>query len=243
VTPARVGGTMLIALIAIAGLWVAAGFALDRRGGPAAPILVRTPPARTTATTAVFEYRAVGTRLRFACSLDGRRFRPCGARRRAYANLALGRHRFCVRTQRARRRSGAACRAWAIVPRTAGGATLAAAPRPFGIVGRAMAPLLPGGPAVPIDLTLGNPNATALRVRSVTMRVASAVPAGCASAIVVAAQLAATPTIPARATRSLGALGVPRAAWPRLAMLDTGADQTACADARIALGFTGRASG
>ena len=241
--PARLGSAALIALIALAGVWVAAGFALDGRGGLAAPVLVRTPPALTSASSAVFEYRAVGVRLRFACSLDGGRFRPCGARRRAYARLGLGAHRFCVRVRSGRTRSGATCRAWTIVRRTSTGAAVAGAPRPFGIAGQAIDALLPGGAAVPVDLTLANPNAVAIRIRSVTMRIAGAAPAGCATAIVVTTQLAATPTIPARGTRSLSALGVPTASWPHLAMLDTGRDQTACANARIELRFTGRAAG
>ena len=242
-----IGLGLLVAVLAGA----ATGFALTDRGGVGRPVLVRVPAAETTSTQARFAFRPAGARrVAFACSLDGARFRRCGPRRTAYANLRAGRHRFCVVARRGRTRSAPTCHIWTIVPARspANPATPVPSapsgdPRPFRIAGTATAPLLPGGDPVPVDLVLANPNAEPIAVESVTMRVEGARPADCAAAIVVTGQLAAAPAIPGGATRSLSGLGIPRTAWPQLAMVDTGTSQDACQGAQIALRFTGRATG
>ena len=100
-----------------------------------------------------------------------------------------------------------------------------------------------GGVAVPVELTLTNPNDVPITITAITMRVTGASPAACAAVIAVAGQLAATPVLPAGSTRSLTALGIAQSAWPRLQMLDTASNQNACAQASIALEFTGSATG
>lgn len=253
------GLVAVIALGAAALVGSAMGLELLDRGRVSGPVLVRVPPPETTSTTARFAYRASGRRLAFACSLDGGRYRRCGARRHAYANLPPGRHRFCVLVRRGRARSAPACHTWTILPpggaaapeaaspapSGAGGPPAAAGadPQPFRITGTAVGLLLPGGPAIPVDLALANPNAAPITVDAVEMRVDGAQPADCAAAITVVRQLAARPSVPGGATRTLSGLGVPREAWPQLAMLDTGTNQDGCAGATIALRFTGRATG
>jgi hypothetical protein len=236
----------LVALGAALLVGSALAFVTADRARVTGPVLVRVPPAQTTATTARFAYRASGRGLTFACSLDGGRYRRCGPRRHAYAGLPAGRHRFCVLVRRGRTRSAPACHTWTITPprdAAAAPSPATADPLPFRITGTAIAPLHPGGAPVPVDLSLANPNAQPITVDAVEMRIDGTQPAGCAAAIVVAGQLAARPSVPGGATRTLSGLGVPRAAWPRLAMVDTGTSQDACAGATIALRFTGRATG
>jgi hypothetical protein len=246
----------LIALGAAALVGSAMGLGLTDRARVSDPVLVRVPPPETTSTTARFAYRASGRRLAFACSLDGGRYRRCGPRRHAYANLPAGRHRFCVLARRGRARSTPACHTWTIVPPRGGTApnpsgppgppgppNTGANPQPFRITGTAVGLLQPGGPAVPVDLALANPNAAPITVDAVEMRVDGARPADCAAAITVVRQLAARPSVPGGATRTLSGLGIPPEAWPQLAMLDTGTNQNGCAGATIALRFTGRATG
>lgn len=243
----------LIALGAAALVGSAMALGLTDRGRVSSPVLVRVPPPETTSTTARFAYRADGRRPALACSLDGGRYRRCGARRQSYSGLPPGRHRFCVLVRRGRARSAPACHTWTIVPPRGGTVPNPSGPpgppktgddpQPFRITGTAVGLLLPGGPAIPVDLALANPNAAPITVDAVEMRIDGAQPADCAAAITVVRQLAARPSVPGGATRTLSGLGVPREAWPQLAMLDTGTDQDGCAGATIALRFTGRATG
>jgi hypothetical protein len=244
-----------IVLIALLGcVLIGAGVALalgGERAGAAAPTLTSKPAARTTSTTAAFAYRASVRQARFRCSLDGARYRRCGTKR-TYSRLAVGAHQFCVKSVRARRSSPATCYAWTILAI----ADVVAPPvkdtptkdtptvgQEFSIRGDATALLMPGGAAVPIELILTNPNAVAITIQSITMRVTRVVPTSCAAAIVVTGQLNAVPIVAAGRTSSLTALNIPTAAWPTLAMLDTKTDQDACANATIALGFSGTAVG
>ncbi len=244
-----------LALMLLLGLMlVGAGISLALGGGRvAAPVFTSAPAARTTATTAAFAYRTSVRQSVYRCSLDGSRYRRCGARR-VIAGLKPGAHTFCVTAVRGRQQSAARCHAWMILPATnviAPPAKEGASPAPAGAVaaqtftisGAAAGALLPGGAAVPVELTLTNPNGVPITVTDVAMRVTGAVPSGCAAAIVVAQQLAAAVVVPAQSTRTLSALGVPADAWPRLAMIDTQTDQSACQRAAIELGFTGSAEG
>ena len=108
---------------------------------------------------------------------------------------------------------------------------------------KAAAALLPGAGSVPVDIAFENPNAVPISITSVTLRVASTSPAGCASAIVVARQLRTVPVIPAGSTRSLSALGVPQQDWPQLEMRDDRTNQNACQNATIQLALIGEARG
>ena len=62
---------------------------------PLAPELDRHPAARTTATTARFEFSSPEPGVGFACQLDKGQLKPCGSPR-AYRKLKAGRHVFRV---------------------------------------------------------------------------------------------------------------------------------------------------
>jgi hypothetical protein len=108
------------------------------------------------------------------------------------------------------------------------------------ISGRASGRLVPGG-ALPIDLRLTNRRPYALRVRALTVAVRAASRRGCAAR----ANFATLPyrgrpvVLPARATRTLAALRIRRALWPRIVMRDRAVSQDACAGARLTLRYAG----
>lgn len=118
-------------------------------------------------------------------------------------------------------------------------------PRNFRVGGDLMALLYPGT-GQPLNLTFTNPNPVSITIsrggisaRNITI---SASAPGCASSNFAVAQgLTATVTIPPGQTRptSLSALGVPKANWPVIEMLDTSTNQDACQDAKLTLTFTG----
>jgi glucose/arabinose dehydrogenase len=62
---------------------------------PQSPELKRRPPARTTATTARFEFGSAEPGVGFACKIDERPLEPCGSPR-SYKRLKLGKHVFRV---------------------------------------------------------------------------------------------------------------------------------------------------
>jgi hypothetical protein len=110
----------------------------------------------------------------------------------------------------------------------------------FSLSGRAVGTLFPGGPALPVELAIENPDAAPLTVEAVTMGVAGTSRGTCgASNFLVSHQLAAIVVVPGHATRSLSQLGIPQSRWPRLRMLETGANQDECAAAGVTLSFDG----
>ncbi len=114
---------------------------------------------------------------------------------------------------------------------------------PVTIRGSSRGVLYPGGAVVPVELLLTNPNARPIVVTSATVRVTGTSAPGCgAGNFVVARRLAATPTVRAGATVSLGSLGVPLSRWPALRMADAGR-QDACKGATVYLAFAGTARG
>ena len=119
----------------------------------------------------------------------------------------------------------------------------ATSPPGFAISGAppAGARLYPDGPPVPINLVFTNRGRLRLTVRSVTVKVIRTTARAChPSSFVVVRQLRARPVLPARSTKSLRVLGVPRWNWPQVRMVDRG-NQNACQHARVILSFTGTA--
>jgi hypothetical protein len=125
----------------------------------------------------------------------------------------------------------------------AGGAHRAAGPG-ISIAGRPQGKLAPGT-MLPIDLRLTDRRAFPVRVTRLAVSVRSVTPRpGCAARRNFRAlpfhgrhPLVLRPGRP----RTLAQLGYPAAAWPRVKMLDTGFDQTACARVRVALAYTATA--
>jgi hypothetical protein len=128
----------------------------------------------------------------------------------------------------------------------AAGAVADAAPRHtaagFAVSGRAAGRLVPGA-QLPIDLRLTNRRPFRLRVTALTVAVRAADRPGCAVAanFSVRAYRGRPLVLRARSSRTLGALGVSPALWPRIGMRDTAAAQDACAGARLELRYAGTA--
>jgi hypothetical protein len=114
---------------------------------------------------------------------------------------------------------------------------------PFTIGGTGRDPVYPGGPDVPVDLVFTNPNAAPITVTGVRVTVTGMSEPDCHMAgLSVVRQLAATPAVPAGATRSLSQLGIDPSDWPQLRLADNG-NQNACRGATIELAFSGTATG
>lgn len=116
---------------------------------------------------------------------------------------------------------------------------------PFGIRAIPSGPLAPGLSAS-LDLVLTNPNAFAITVRGLTVRVKSvsaprADPGhSCGTRDFTVTQFSGG-GLPLRAasTTSLGRMGIARARWPRLAMPDLAVNQDGCKGASLTLDYRG----
>lgn len=108
-------------------------------------------------------------------------------------------------------------------------------------VGGALAEPLAPGATGELNLRIGNPNGQPLRVRSLTGAVASTSAPGCGTRNFRVRQWNAgyPVVVPPHSTRSLQQLGIPRAAWPALTMLNLPVNQDACKGVTIALHFAG----
>lgn len=118
-------------------------------------------------------------------------------------------------------------------------------PRDFRVGGSLPLPLYPGT-SQPLNLTFTNPNAVPITIArgGISARNIAISPStpGCTSSNFAVSQgLTAAVTIPPGQTRptSLSALGVPRAHWPVIKMLDTSTNQNACQDAKLTLTYAG----
>jgi len=121
----------------------------------------------------------------------------------------------------------------------------------FSISGDLGAPLSPGA-AVPLDLSIANPNNKALALGSLSVsitginRTQAAVRAGLpctASDYVVTNYSGPYPlTVPAGSS-SLQSLGISPALWPKIAMLDTTLNQDGCKGATLQLAYSGAGEG
>jgi hypothetical protein len=115
-------------------------------------------------------------------------------------------------------------------------------PTRFRISGDATRSLYPGGPAAPLDLAFDNPNDFAITVRGVKVSIAGA-GTGCqVTDYAVVSQLADALPLPPDGTSSLSRLGIPRADWPRVAMVDSHHATDSCEGSSLRLSYSGRAT-
>ncbi|MCW2756418.1 MAG: hypothetical protein JWO46_164 [Nocardioidaceae bacterium] len=116
--------------------------------------------------------------------------------------------------------------------------------RTFTISGSADRLLAPGAPSGAMDLALTNPANAALKVTSLTVTVTGTNHAGCGPEnYAVTAYGGPFPlAVPANSTRTLQQLGVPRAQWPQVAMLNLPVNQDACKGATVQLHLAGTGS-
>jgi len=114
----------------------------------------------------------------------------------------------------------------------------------FTIAGSATEPISPGVRA-PLDLKLTNPRDVPMSITdlSVTMQKVIAPNAGnshpCSIGDFTVGQASSsiTITVAARTTSTLSSLGLPRASWPQVAMLERSVNQDGCKGASLTLGY------
>jgi hypothetical protein len=149
--------------------------------------------------------------------------------------LAPGKHcLFVLAAGRAGNQSAATRFCWTVAP-----------PQNFRVGGGLPSPLYPGT-SQPLNLTFTNPNPVPITIArgGISARNIAISPSapGCASSNFAVAQgLIGAVTIPPGRTgpTSLSALGVPRARWPVIKMLDTSTNQDACQAAKLTLTYAG----
>lgn len=218
--------------------------------GPPRPELIEVPPASVVGDGYQFRFHIsppqapsrvapgpagppAAKRRRFECRLDGSGWNAC-ASPSVLPALDPGDHSFAVRGLSQRGRQGAvAYYRWSQLQPMA--FTVAAQPS-------SLEDLMPGAPAQPLPVRIGNPNPVPIEVTGLTVAVAPDAP-GCPAdpnfAVTPAALSPAAPLgVPAG-----GAAEVPAAAAPTLALRELPSDQNACQGATLHLVFRGEARG
>jgi hypothetical protein len=115
----------------------------------------------------------------------------------------------------------------------------------FPIHGTGDLAVTPGGPPAAIDLALTNPNGSAMAVTNLGVAVIGTNISGCGvgNYAVIAYSGPASLSVPANSTRTLSQLGVPRAQWPQLRMINLPVNQDICKGAIVQLQYSGLGSG
>ena len=104
--------------------------------------------------------------------------------------------------------------------------------------------LLVPGTSQGIDVSITNPNPSPITVSSVAVTVATdAGSCPVATNFAIVHGLMANATVPANSTKSLSDLGLAKAKWPTVSMLETNANQDGCKGAKLTFAFTGVAAG
>lgn len=216
---------------------------------PPAPAIVSGPSNPSTNTSPEFRFTdKEWPNVTFTCWLDSAAHMACTGDADGdgnnqdvqgewqFRNLATGQHCFYVyATDKAGNAGPTTKFCWMI-----GTAT-----QNFVVGGNVIAPLYPGT-GQPLNLTFTNPNSSPITIASggvsaSNITITSNI-AGCASSnFTVAKGLTAAVTIPANQVTpvSLSALGVPRADWPVIKMIDTNTNQDACQGATFTLTYSG----
>jgi hypothetical protein len=125
-----------------------------------------------------------------------------------------------------------------------GGAGLADSSGSFTIEGNATEPISPGVGA-PLDLKLTNPHDVPMSVTDLRVRVQKvsapnaddAHPCAVGDFTVGQASSSIKITVAARATSTLSSLGLPRATWPQVGILERSVNQDGCKGASLTLGY------
>lgn len=206
-----------------------------RSGRLPKPTLSEHPDAQSPSTRARFGFTARRPGARFECHLDRARWRTCSSPA-LFAGLAVGRHKFSVRTVDRQGRHGAAAKfRWTVL-----------AAKDFSIAPdlSGLGALYPGAPPLALPLTVQNPNPAPIVITGLRVSV-GADPAGCASADNLAlGQSNASPSapleVPADGSVRLPAHGV---LPPTIQLRDLPINQDACKNAQFPLEFTGSARG
>lgn len=204
------------------------------------------PRSKETESQSPSEESALSSpRRRFQCKLDDGRWISCASPHRL-VGLAPGGHSFAVRALSRESRPGPdAAYGWQqIQPASAVIEEAGAEGKPFSIEQTgSLVPLLPGDPAQPVSLTIGNPNSAPIEVTSLTATVSSSSP-GCAAENfeLTASNVSATTPLMVPAE---GSVAVPSGSIsaPSIALLDLPVNQDACQGAELELALSGEARG
>lgn len=104
--------------------------------------------------------------------------------------------------------------------------------------------LLSPGTSRRVNLVITNPSSFAIRVTEVTIEVGPLTSRPACSGkenLVVTRNLAATPIVPKKSSKSLQDLGISKTEWPRIMMPDLPTNQDACKATTFTLRYTGTA--
>lgn len=170
---------------------------------------------------------------RFECRFEGGDWSECSSPHR-FAGLEPGEHAFAVRTLNRRGLSGPAAHyRWAqLEPK---GFTIDAA-------WDSLTDLMPGAPAQPLPVRIGNPNPEPIEVTSLTVAVTSDA-AGCpADPNFAVTPAGLSPSAPLLVPAG-GSVSLPTASAPTLALRELPNDQNACQGVSVQLVFSGEARG
>jgi len=216
--------------------------------GPAAPVITSGPTNPSTDTSPEFMFTdANWPGVRFTCWLDSGKHMDCSGDTDRdgnrtvegewqFPNVALGQHCFNVYASDGVGHVG---------PTTTFCWTIGTAAQNFAVGGSLTTPLYPGI-SLPLNLTFTNPGSLPITIPSGgisagNITITSNAP-GCASSNFAVAQgLTVAVTIPGNqlTPTSLSALGVPKADWPVIKMIETNTNQDACEGAKLTLTYSG----
>lgn len=201
-------------------------------GAPSQPVIGSSglPASPTNDTTAKFSYTDSRPQVSFVCSLDTAAFTSCPSSGISYSGLGNATHSFRVEAQSGKGpTSTPATYTWTV------------ANQPFTISGTFTAPLAPGSPAEPLDLSITNPYSFTMKVMSVSVALDSTSKAGCVVGdnYRVSQYTGAAFTVPANSTKTLGQLGV--TPLPKVWMLDLPTNQDVCQGAGVKFIYSGSA--
>jgi hypothetical protein len=127
-----------------------------------------------------------------------------------------------------------------------GGGRLVAGSASFRISGSTVEPISPGV-TVPLDLRISNRHSVTLSVTSLAVAMGGVTapnadaqrPCSVADFALVQAHGSFHLKLPAHSTKALGELGIDRATWPRVGMVDRPVNQDGCKGASLTLSYTG----
>jgi len=219
--------------------------------GPAPPEFIEVPPASVVGDGYQFRFHvppppqpagkgAPGSAgaparrwRRFRCRFDGGEWTDC-ASPLVLPALDPGDHAFAVRALSPRGRAGArAYYRWSQLQ-----------PMAFTVAPQSgsLEDLMPGAPAQPLPVRVGNPNPVPIEVTGLTVAVAPDPPGCPADPNFAVTPAALTPSAPLGVPAG-GSAEVPPATAPTLALRELPSDQNACQGATLHLVFSGEARG
>jgi hypothetical protein len=180
---------------------------------------------------------------RFQCRLDEGAWRQCESPSRL-GGLELGEHSFAVRAlTRSNRPGPVVSYSWRRAAGSAKSEEFAAQPFSIESTG-SVEGILPGGPARPLPIAIGNPNPVPIEVTSITVAIATEPPNCSAGENFELTPSSASPSaplvVPPGATVSLPSTTVTA---PAIALRDLPVNQNSCQATELELAFAGEARG